>query len=119
MPARELLYVGVCGMSRVVGETICSRRSVGVKLVSRFLLFDICASEEILANVLKAVTKPLKQLVLTFALIGICIFQFGLFAFTRFGADFLAFKEGVYGLPASRASACAPRMVDPCPAVRS
>merc|ERR1719247_1166885 len=57
-----------------------------------FLLFDITFQSEILANVLKAVTKPAQQLMYTALLICIVIFVFGLVALYWFGSDFLSFQ---------------------------
>ena len=53
-----------------------------------------CAKSEaeVLTTVLQAVFQPLPQLFYTFLLITIVILQFGLFAFYKFGEDFLAFE---------------------------
>lgn len=55
------------------------------------LLFDVLFQSEILRNILLAVTRPAKQLILTAGLIGITIFAFALFALFHYPRAFPAF----------------------------
>ena len=57
-----------------------------------FLLFDVIFSNDILRNLMKAVTKPAKQLMYTASLVFIVVYAFALVAFFIFGGDFLSFR---------------------------
>ena len=57
-----------------------------------FLLFDILFSNEIMRNLLKAITKPGRQLIYTGILIVIVIYTFGICAFFLFDKKYLKFE---------------------------
>ncbi len=57
-----------------------------------FLLFDILFTNEIMRNLLKAITKPGKQLMYTGVLIVIVIYTFGICAFFLFEKRYLNFE---------------------------